>query len=203
MQSGNNYLQPANNPMMFPLDVVVNKRDELTKMLASCVLANTCGGHMYFMGGMIPSVDDGMNSLPSHRRHGAFTMAFEGPEKEALAQREDFQRLFLGVSDGEAVTGNDFPGVICHNHASVLYPTPLKEDWTKVCDPSWTEDEREKKCFSFQEGAWGTRILKKLEGIHATVDPGHLFNCWDCVGYGKDKKAGKKSKKESKSKRRG
>ena len=36
---------------------------------------------------------------------------------------------------------------------------------------------------SYQEAAWGTNVLKKLEMIHATVDPEQLFNCWDCVGY--------------------
>ena len=34
----------------------------------------------------------------------------------------------------------------------------------------------------YQEAAWGTIILKKVEAIN-TVDPNHLFNCQYCVGY--------------------
>ena len=185
-------VDPSKNGMMFPLDVAVNKRDKLGQMIFNCALKGACSPRIYIMGGKIPSVDDGMNSLPSHRRHGAFLMFLIG--EKSLATREEFYHLFYGVSEGDIVTGKDFPGVLCHNHASVDFPTPLKENWTKNCDLSWSEEEKEEKCFSYQEGAWGTQILKNLENIHATVDPDHLFDCWDCVGYSKDFKAGKSSK---------
>ena len=185
---------PSSNFMMFPLDAAVNKRDKLGEMIFNCLVEGTCISITYIMGGKIPSVDDGMNSLPSHRRQGAFLMTLWGPAEEALATREEFYQLFYGVSEGDIVTGKDFPGVLCHNHASVDFPTPLKENWTKNCDLSWSEEEKEEKCFSYQEGAWGTQILKNLENIHATVDPDHLFDCWDCVGYSKDFKAGKSGK---------
>ena len=93
--------------------------------------------------------------------------------------RFKFQQLFYGVNEDEAVTGESFPGALCHNHASVTFPTPLEEDWTKACNPSWSKEEKEEKCFSFQEAAWGTEILERLEIIHSSVDPNHLFKCWD------------------------
>merc|ERR1711935_1226575 len=53
--------------------------------------------------------------------------------------------------------------------------TPLKKDWALTCDPDWTKEDKEKKCLSFQETAWGTDILAKLERIHSSVDPDRLF----------------------------
>ena len=130
------------------------------------------------MGGMIPSADDGLNSLPTHRRYGGFLMVVTNP-----SSRENFSRVFYSVKNEEFVTGDTFPGALCHNHASMTYPTPLKEDWTKSCNPEWSENDKEEKCYSFQETAFGTEGLKRLEIIHETLDPGHLFQCQDCVGY--------------------
>jgi len=47
---------------------------------------------------------------------------------------------------------------------------------------------------SFQETAWGTKILKKLERIHTNVDPDRLFNCWGGVEYIKEVKIIKATK---------
>lgn len=169
--------------IMFPLDIVedVQKYPQLVSLMLECVLKKMCLGPTYIMGGMIPSADDGLNSLPIHRREGAFLTFVTSAEF-----RTKFKRLFYGVSDGVVVTGDNFPGGLCHNHASANYPTPLKEDWTQQCNPYWTKKTKEEKCLSFQETAWGTVILKKLETIHEKVDPDHLFNCWDCVGYPKE-----------------
>ena len=98
--------------------------------------------------------------------------------------RHKFQKVFHGVKDGEAMTGDSFPGALCHNHASSDFPTPLKDDWTKGCNPGWTKEKKEKECFSYQEAAFGTDGLKRLESIHTSVDPHRLFQCLDGVGYG-------------------
>ena len=164
--------------LMFPMDALVNKREELIPILVSCVSTGKCAGDMYIMGGKIPSADDGMNALPVHRRHGGFLMVIDDP-----GVRHEFHKVFYGVGAGEAVTGDKFPGYLCHNHASPDTLTPLKQDWTQLCDPRWSKEEQEEKCYSYQEAAWGTEILKKLESIHSEVDPYHLFDCWDCVGY--------------------
>ena len=150
-------------------------------------------------GGKIPSAHDGMNSFPLHRRHGAFLMGVADP-----AVRTMFSRLFNDISEGEVWTGDSFPGSLCHNHASLDYPTPLKEDWALTCDPDWTKGQREEKCLSYQETAWGTDILAKLEKIHSSVDPDRLFRPDDGVGYApagkKNSKASKRAGKKDKSK---
>ena len=188
--------------LMFPIEAIVTKMDKLAEMITYCtyvdfvipgVLDSCDGGAMYIMGGMIPSADDGMNSLSVHRRKGGFQMVVLTP-----VARTQFQQLFYGVSDGEVVTGDSFPGALDHNHASADFPTPLKDDWTKACDMRWSEEEREEKCLSFQETAWGTDILKELEKIHEHVDPHHLFQCWDCVDYPKNDEKASLEEKDSK-----
>jgi len=167
--------------LMFPMDALMTKREELIPILVSCVSTGKCGGSMYITVGKIPSADDGMNALPVHRRHGGLLMRVSDP-----GGIDEFHKVFYGVGAGEAVTGDKFPGFLCHNHASPDALTPLKQDWTQLCDPPWSKEEQEEKCYSYQEAAWGTDILKKLESIHSEVDPYHLFDCWDCVGYGEE-----------------
>lgn len=172
------YPDYTNQFLMFPQDALVNKRDELVPMLLECVLRKKCLHSFYIMGGNIPDADDGHNSLPIHRRNGGFLMAVFDND-----YRTKFNQIFYGVEDGQAMTGDDFPGALCHNHAGLDYPTPRKDDWTKACDLSYSKDEKEEKCFSFQETAWGTQVLKKLERIHADVDPNRLFSTSDSAGY--------------------
>ncbi len=186
----------ADEFMVFPTDVIVNKLDLMTEMFYDCVFVyETCaGGGMYLLGGVIPSADDGMNALSTSRRHSAFKFSVY-----SLEWRTKFKRVFYGVEDGEAFVGKSFPGEICHNHVSPNFPTALKEDWTQGCDPRWSDEMRKEKCLSFHEAAWGTDVLMKLQGIHEAVDPDNLFNCWDCVGNAPDmKNKGKKDKKNKK-----
>ena len=81
------------------------------------------------------------------------------------------------------MTGDDFTGALCHNHASLDYPTTRKNDWTKGCDLSYSKEEKEEKCVLYQETAWGTQVLNKLERIYAIVDPKCLFTTSDSVNY--------------------
>jgi len=185
--------------MVFPMDAIVNKLDKVCDMLVQCYSEGKCSGNMYILGGKIPSADDGMSPLPPHRRYGAFNMGVYSP-----AWRTKFKQVFYGAEDGKPFVGDSFPGELCHNHASATFPTALKDDWTKGCDPRWPEEERKERCLSYQEAAWGTDVLIKLQGIHAAVDPDNLFNCWDCVGNApdlkKEKKKDKKKDKETKKK---
>ena len=171
----------------------MNKLDELVEMFFECLSEGACLGILYIMGGQIPSADDGMNALPIHRRHAAFL--FHAIFSE---WRTKFKQIIYGVGEGEPFVGDSFPGELCHNHASANFPTALKEDWTQNCHPSWSDEMRKDKCLSFQEAAWGTDVLMKLQDIHADVDPDNLFNCWDCVGNAPDIKKGKKKKKNKK-----
>jgi len=164
--------------LMFPQEALATKRDELIPLLTQCVLERKCVPFFYIMGGNIPSADDGHNSLPIHRRHGGFLMTVMDNN-----YRTKFDQIFYAVNDGQPKNGDNFPGALCHNHASLDYPTPRKDDWTKACDLSYSKEEKEEKCFSYQETAWGTEVLKKLERIHADVDPNRLFSTSDSVGY--------------------
>jgi len=197
--SAPNVWKGPSHSMMFPQDVLITKRDKMITMLFNCVSNSKCSGKMYIMGGKIPAADDGMNSLPPHRRHGAFLMAVSDP-----TVRTEFHRLFNNISEGEIWTGESFPGTLCHNHATLDFPTPLKEDWALTCDPDWPKEEREEKCMSFQETAWGTDTLAKLERIHTSVDPDRLFRTDDGAGYAlpgkKNSKVSKKGAEKDKSK---
>jgi len=82
-----------------------------------------------------------MNALPSHRRHGGFLTLVTDP-----AWRNKFKQVIGGPTKGKK-----FPGALCHNHASPDFPTPIKDDWTKDCDLSWSDKEKAKKYFSYQD----------------------------------------------------
>merc|ERR1711957_604107 len=83
--------------MMVPENILITKRDEMVTMLFSCLSNGSCpSGDMYLMGGKIPSADDGMNSFPPHRRHGAFLMIVSDRHV-----RTKFYRLFNDIGEGE------------------------------------------------------------------------------------------------------
>jgi len=192
--STTNYFRGIIQFMMFPEDILITKTDDMVTMIFNYLsnAPSVVPGTMYIMGGKIPAADDGMNSLPPHRRHGGFLMVVLDP-----IERTKFSRFFNNIGEDDVWTGNSFPGGLCHNHASPDYATPLKKDWALTCDPDWTKEDKEKKCLSFQETAWGTDILAKLERIHSSVDPDRLFNPGDGVGYAP---TGKKNSKKDKSK---
>merc|ERR1711972_116568 len=72
-------------------------------------------------------------------------------------------------------------GILCHNH---LYPTtsPRKSNWLEECDyrAGGGSDE---DCMSLQEASWGTATLRRLEEIHASIDPNRIFQTVDGPGY--------------------
>lgn len=180
----------------FPLSLFSDEDrfSQFLDLIFSCVIEGKCNPNLYLMGGAIPFASDGMTAFPLHRRHNAF-MA-EVSDSDYI---HEFKKLFYEVSDDEPATGDEFPGSICHNHARVDAITPLRDDWTKSCDRSWTLEEQKERCFTFQEATLGTANVKKLEMIHEDVDPHHLFACPDCVGY-RSSSTSKKSKKKKKSK---
>ncbi len=135
----------------------------------------------YILGGDIPSAGDGMNALGLHRRYG--TLILRPADDETYNK---FLDLFYDAEDGAPVTGNNFPGSMCHNHAGFFQDTLQRDDWTKVCDVEWDDADRHEKCFTYQEATLGVENVKKLEKIHSMVDPNRLFACPDCVGYADD-----------------
>lgn len=152
----------------FPLDVILNKLDEIVEIMAeeTCSFPNSIA---YLMGGFIPLADDGVTSFPSHRRNAAF---FRFVRADSF--RERYFQVFHDWH-GQAITGENFPGSASHNHGFAFEMGPLKEDWTKPCPVDWPQVDRQEKCVSQFESFWGTKTWKRLVKIKEQVDPQGLF----------------------------
>mmetsp|Transcript_11911 Transcript_11911/g.13285 ORF Transcript_11911/g.13285 Transcript_11911/m.13285 type:complete len:500 (+) Transcript_11911:491-1990(+) len=132
----------------------------------------------YAYGVATSSFSDQANSLPQSLRDAA-TMA------SYLAGYNVFwSDLFPKMYDISDKTM--FPAVFQANHATFGVAGPRKDDWTKMCPPEWTLEERKEKCISGQEAIYGTEVLRRLEAIKLAVDPGFMFNCTDCIGNNLD-----------------
>ena len=170
---------------------ILQSEESLQKMMK---ILNDCGPtclppSTYIIGGDVPFATDGMDALPIHCRQG--TMLTRPHNDEVTNKLLD---LFYDAEDGHAVTGDNYPGSNCHQHASFFTATHQRDDWTKLCDLAWDDEKRFEKCFTFQEDTLGIENLKKLENIHAKLDPNRIFNCEDCVGYGDEGSDAKKKK---------
>ena len=125
------------------------------------------------------SFSDQANSLPQTTREAA-TMA-----PLAFHMGDDFwSDLFPKMYDISDKT--NFPAVYQSNHAGPSAHGPLKDDWTKGCPLEWTFEERMEKCISAQEAIYGTELLRRLEAIKMKVDPGFMFDCYQCIGNNLD-----------------
>lgn len=145
-----------------PRSLFVKKREEMASFLKGLESRGTT----YMMGGNHKISHDQMTSMPSASRESAFLLNLPSYEEKAQL----FQIMF-----GDMEQGENFPGLFCFNIALVNDIGPLKDDWTKPCNTSWSKAEQQDKCVSFQEATWGTDLLKRLEDIKRTVDPKLLF----------------------------
>lgn len=178
-----------------PTKALVNKRDEIVEILFDVMTSknNTSyTGHIYQLGGKMAVSGDGMDAYT--RRHLGLNMLLPDPDKVKLNE------IFYEVGPGEVYKGSDAPKYIDHNHAETDGRTPLKSDWTKLCDITWTVEKRTELCYSFAESVWGINVLKKLQKIHDKIDPYHLFETNEGVGYTQDAKVKEKRKKEKRRK---
>lgn len=170
---------------------ILQSEEAVAKMIdiiTPCLANPLCmDGTAYILGGDIPNAGDGMNAIPIHRRHGTLIAR---PNQEEVTNK--LLDLFYHAEDGHQVTGNNFPGTLCHNHAFFNSLTPRKDDWTKMCSLELNDEERYQQCFTWQEATHGIENLRKLERIHSKVDPNRLFDCTDCVGYADDDEDEKK-----------
>ena len=157
-----------------PNDAVLSNTDALVELLA--LYAVTQGGltTAYLMGGMIPSADDGMNALPPTRRNAAFWIS---------VLDEGIRARFFTLLYGGIDMSGDFPGSSCHNHAAIYEMGPLKTNWSTPCPMRMPQEEREEKCISQNEAAFGTANLAQLNAFKAKIDPNNLFICVSGVGY--------------------
>ncbi len=177
------YFPPERGHMSIPLSVMQSEESlkKMSDILSSCFDPSCMSGQTYILGGNIPFAGDGMDAFPIHRRYG--TLIGRPYDKEIYEKLLD---IFYHAEDGSPVTGESFPGALCHNHASFFMDTPQRDDWTKLCDVEWDHRDRHAKCFTFQEATLGVENVRKLESIHAKIDPNRLFQCEECVGYAEE-----------------
>lgn len=90
-------------------------------------------------------------------------------------------RLLSSFLQDTVAAGDPFPGITEVNHIASFTYGPLKTDMTKVCPTSYSEEQKDKECYSFQESIWGVEITARLERIKYAVDPFHLFKCYGCI----------------------
>jgi len=140
--------------------------------------ANPAATVFYSLGGVIAAATDQTDSVnPTRRTAGMFLPVLQDDFKSRLYD------IFWDAQDGSPVTGDDFPGTSCHNHALIYENGPLKTDWTEACPQGLPQEEREELCISPQEAVWGTNNLERLETIKSVVDPNALFICAGGVGF--------------------
>ena len=128
------------------------------------------------------SFSDQANSLPQTARKAAAMAPLVG-RMSAFGDNfwSDIFPKMYDISDK-----TNFPAVYQSNHAAPSAHGPLKDDWTKGCPLEWTFEERKEKCISAQEAIYGTELLRRLEAIKMKVDPGFMFNCYQCIGNNLD-----------------
>lgn len=163
----------------FPITELTENLESMARMLTDEIFSSEASGTTFYaLGGEIPFSHDQTTSLSPTRRLAGFLKTV--PDD---AYRSAYYDIFYGNGDGTPFVGNDFPGSSCHNHALAFEMGPLKTDWTKACPTNWTQAERDEKCISQQEAAWGTTNLVRLQDIKSVVDPNGLFVCASGIGY--------------------
>ena len=73
-----------------------------------------------------------------------------------------------------------------YNHLSAPNQYGPTKDLKRACpviSASFDIEQRAEACISPLEFIFGTEGLSRLEGIKASLDPKHLFNCYGCIGY--------------------
>jgi len=146
------------------------------------ILTSMVGTPYKAFGGAVRTASDQANSLSQTAiRDAAGQFAFKSDDEIDYFWSELFPKMF-DISD-KAI----FPPVFCGNHAGMLAIGPRKDDWTKACPPEWSLEERAEKCIPLQEAIFGTKVLKRLEGIKEAVDPNYMFDCNNCIGNNRPK----------------
>ena len=169
-----NYLVDWN--ALLPVEWLYSERGLPT--LLTLVKEGLGGPSTYILGSRTAVSDDGLTSVPEFQRKAGFMMFLAGGESVENFLRGTFDEYIGGKSSTKP-----FPGGTGYNHISAIEIGPLKDDWTKACPDSFSDQEKTKKCISLQESVWGTKRLAKLEAVKRRADPKHLFQCFDCVGF--------------------
>jgi len=144
----------------------------------------------HIMGGKLRVAGDGMTVQPKAYREAGISVILQpsifGLENNGtaylakIAEISDLILQYLGISDQESADG--FPGFTEINHQPGRFAGPLKSDWRTPCPLDFTSEQRRAQCMSVQETIWGTKNLKRLEGIKEKLDPENLFTVHLGVG---------------------
>ena len=151
-----------------------NKSIENLLLIETFLLNSGFGGHV--TGGDVSVAHDQMNAVPITERQSGFAAAgFAGLPTNL---QEQLLKVFLNETIAK---GESFPGISEFNHICSDSHGPLKSDMTKPCNLEYSEDKKDKLCYSMQESVWGIEGTKKLEKIKDAVDPDGLFYCYGCI----------------------
>ena len=138
------------------------------------VVNSVYGGHT--TGGDVSVAHDQMNAVPITERQSGFSST--GFSVLPTDLQEQLLKVFLNETIAK---GESFPGISEFNHICSDSHGPLKSDMTKPCNLEYSEDKKDKLCYSMQESVWGIEGTKKLEKIKDAVDPDGLFYCYGCI----------------------
>ena len=146
----------------------------IENLLIETFLVNSgFGGHV--TGGDVSVAHDQMNAVPITERQSGFASA------DLAGLPTDLQEQLLKVFLNETIAkGENFPGITEFNHICSDSHGPLKSDMTKPCNLEYSEDKKDKLCYSMQESVWGIEGTKKLQKIKDAVDPDGVFSCYGC-----------------------
>jgi len=130
----------------------------------------------HLTGGNVAFAQDQMTAVPQTERLSGFSST------TLLIFDQDFLEQLLSSFLKDTVdNGGSFPGITEFNHMCANSATPLRKNMTAFCPSTYTDEQKEKECYSIQEGVWGVDTLKKLENIKYAIDPNNVFDCYPCV----------------------
>ena len=151
------------------------ENESIENLLIEMFLVNSAVAS-HVTGGDVSVAHDQMNAVPITERQSGFASAY------LAGLPTDLQEQLLKVFLNETIAkGENFPGITEFNHICSDSHGPLKSDMTKPCNLEYSEDKKDKLCYSMQESVWGIEGTKKLEKIKDAVDPDGLFYCYGCI----------------------
>merc|ERR1711871_235624 len=132
----------------------------------------------HLVGGNAQVASDGMTANPTSIRGAGFEVAFSNPPGiDVITLARNSMRPFQPtVRDGAYRPDTEY------NHVSNDLTGPLKNDTSKPCPRTFTEQEQQQHCVSLPETVWGAARLARLVTIKRAVDPHHRFACFRCIG---------------------
>merc|ERR1712176_312079 len=163
-----------------PAKMIEEKSDFVKELMHDCM------EHTWGRNASIYS--DGMDSMNKLFRESFFNcqLSLGAGNSSTYYELDDYyskiQSKVMEYVDDDDKKNNIFPGFQEKNHVQGNSPSPLKDDWTKVCPHNLSTKDRQEKCMSIQETIWGTENMERLEKIKKSIDPNSMFQVYIGIG---------------------